>query len=116
MTTQEHKTPADVLLAAAELLEKPGAWTQNTFGLGDCYCVRSAISAAAGQPYRSAGDGPAELALAKTLPGFDTTRDGDLFGHSGSVIVRWNDATERTQSEVVAKLREAAALAREAGQ
>jgi hypothetical protein len=111
--TQEHRTPADILNAAADLLEKPGAWVQETFGRrGECYCVRGAISAAAGHNSLSIGDDPSEEALAKAL--FGPVRASQHL--AGSLIVQWNDAKGRTQSEVVAKLREAAALAREAGQ
>ncbi|WP_278070501.1 DUF6197 family protein [Brevundimonas sanguinis] len=100
---ESTKSPAEVLKAAADLLEKPGAWTQGAYArdssgksvgpdsqLAECFCALGAI--------RRSGNyaddvNPAAMALGRSI-GF---RVGD-----------WNDALKRTQSEVVAALREAA--------
>lgn len=94
----------EVLLAAADLIEPEGAWTQGELAhdgdgreadpLGEeatCWCVSGAIMRAQGDRF---------LATEKFWP---LERLIGLFP-------LWNDAPERTQSEVVAKLREAAAL------
>lgn len=101
-------TPAEILTKAADLLEKPGAWTQKELGrradgtpirCGEdmaeavCYCISGAIIAIAGPDHLMRCTRAVEKVTRK-LP------------------VIWNDAPERTQAEVVAKLREAAAKAR----
>lgn len=102
---------ADVLDAAADLLEPKGAWTQGAFarnadgdftGLSEfrgpavCWCIMGATEKVTDDP-RLAGE--ADRYVARLVPGFS--------------IEDFNDAPERTQAEVVAKLREAAALARQ---
>lgn len=99
---------ADTLEAAAKLIEPEGAWTQGVWGdANSCMCAEGAIYAAVGRdPMRgreSIADGASKF-LAKLLP-----------FHDGNAIAHWNDAPERTQAEVVIKLREAAAKAREQG-
>jgi hypothetical protein len=95
---------AEVLSKAADLLEKPGAWTKRAFARDAggrpvedptepeavCFCAAGAI-------WRSGGEvcGAAYNALLEYL--------GDAVFVSG-----WNDAKDRTQAEVVAALREAA--------
>lgn len=94
-----------VLLSAADLLEQPGAWTQNMlsatkrgYAIGAmednaaCWCAMGAIFREA----RGAGD--------LTRPAYDAL--ADVIGHGH--IPSWNDAPERTQAEVVAALRAAA--------
>jgi hypothetical protein len=101
---------ADVLDAAADLLEKPGAWTTrtcardrqgNTTGWdeddAECFCALGAI-------FR-AGKGD--------VSGADDFFGKALGGLGWGSIAPFNDAPGRTQDEVVAKLREAAALARQ---
>src|SRR4051794_26374328 len=95
---------SELLGRAAELIEPEGAWTQyieESLGVNGqrCYCMVGAIHQAA--------------------------QDSDFDGLNGAYIsgravtngsmVFFNDAPNRTQAEVVAKLREAAALAREPG-
>ncbi|KQM37975.1 hypothetical protein [Sphingomonas sp. Leaf10] len=104
---------SQVLSEAADLLEKPGAWTQNAFArdwLGRmtgplstkdtavCWCVMGA-TCVAGQ------DADEGQAADDFLRGFLGIPD----------LASWNDTPGRTQAEVVAKLREAAALAKEQG-
>ena len=95
---------SEVLAAAADLLEKPGAWTQGWYarderggicsaGASDaiCFCAVGAISKVSG------GLPPVQaLDLMRSAAGC-TDNIGD-----------WNDAPERTQAEVVTALRQAA--------
>lgn len=109
---------ADVLERAADLIEPEGAWTQHHYarneygtpfihcsrypeGVATCFCANGAINVAAGNK-------PTEDYTPATNFFADMFADGD----SGD----WNDAPARTQAEVVAKLREAAALARARGE
>lgn len=105
------QTPADVLRAAADLIEPEGAWTQGhywaspTLDSSDmeepskvpddafCFCALGAIARAADEEPDHACGHPAAEALKREV---------------GPVHI-WNDAPERTQAEVVAKLREVAA-------
>ena len=108
---------ADVLERAADLVEPEGAWTQEAYartasrtplGWGAhpsavCWCALGAIDAQQAGPIWAR----AAYMLADAV-GAKRTR-------FNSEIGAWNDAPHRTQAEVVAKLREAAALAREQG-
>lgn len=106
-------TVAEVLDGAADLLTPEGKWTQEQFARDNtggtyahgfdqratCWCVVGAIEkvrhAVALQPgYKD----PAVLFLERGI---------------GYVVTEWNDEPNRTQDEVVEKLRQAAALARE---
>lgn len=100
---------AEVLDRAADLIEPKGAWTQGVYACDEfgndlnpdgqwqpsptavCRCMYGAVAEIA-QPngYRCVPPS----------------------GSWGLPDTDWNDAPERTQAEVVAKLREAAALAR----
>ena len=114
------KTVSEILDRAADLIEPEGAWTQFDFARNargeawsdveleeslqsfepTCFCIFGAVAMAAEIP---SPDGP--MAADSVLL--------DAFGFvSTSQIADWNDAEGRTQAEVVAKLREAAALAR----
>ena len=118
--TQEHRTPADILNAAADLLEKPGAWTQGTeardqdgrslvWGTDErakCWCVVGALEWASGR-------GRAATERAKALYAQST---GIMMECLGAAIPDWNDAPDRTQAEVVAALRKAATLSGEPSQ
>jgi len=109
----EKLSVADVLDRAADLIEPEGAWTQHVFARdGDrrtywqdskatCRCIRGAVWFVAGSQRLDV-----ENALEAVLP---------ASGPGLSALVVYNDAPERTQPEVVAKLREAAAVARERG-
>lgn len=100
-------TAADVLERAADKLTPDGAWTQGDWAKNaegesveptspdaTCWCVRGALAAASGDEYGIYGPASEYVERLVQLP------------------VHWNDTPGRTQSEVVAKLREAAALAR----
>lgn len=111
-------TVSDILERAADLIEPEGRWTQDEFvrnlsgACGDelgpwprgklCFCVLGAISRANHDQLVG------EMTFAPVVQAM-----GLKFAHE---LARWNDAPGRTQAEVVAKLREAAAKAREAGQ
>ena len=95
---------ADILDRAADLIEPEGRWVQgNLFRLAGgkeiCWCAYGAILHT-----RSAHSEEAAELIERDLP---KTSPGGL-----RPIAAWNDAPERTQAEVVAKLREAANLAR----
>jgi hypothetical protein len=103
-------TVADILNKAADLIEPEGAWTQGAWQRGRsgrevkpdspravCWCVGGAI-----EHVSSIGIGSAAMT--------------ELRDHlSVMFISEWNDAPERTQAEVVAKLREAAMLSERDG-
>lgn len=83
---------ADVLHAAADLLERDG-WCQGVYvSHGGARCAEGAIHAVAPSSQVALD---AEMALSRAL--------------GGDHPVRWNDAPGRTQKQVAAKLREAAA-------
>lgn len=100
--------PSEILSAAADLIEQPGKWTQGEYakdgrGRGcygfdeqaQCFCLLGAIQKVTGEE--------------------DTY---ELRKHVRRVvgnraINNWNDASGRTQAEVVAALRQAAEKARE---
>lgn len=95
---------SEVLEKAAEILDAPGAWTQGSYGIGyggdlpggyRCLCAYGAIR---------------QIDPTSSYDAINFM--SDLLGMS---VPSWNDARKRTQSEVVAKLREAARLAREQG-
>jgi hypothetical protein len=99
------KTVADILTAAADLIEKPGAWTQGAFKRG-----------AAGGPFSCCGVG-AVYEVNRAAYGSQTAIDRlDSFAmrRGYSHFAAYNDAPERTQAEVVAALRAAAEKARTA--
>lgn len=105
---------ADVLERAADLIDEPGRWTRghiarNSAGEGVpadhpaavCWCAVGALERVSGEQ-----GGKPFHALLRVVGDFP---DEATFGE------KWNDAPGRTQSEVVSKLREAAALARKEG-
>lgn len=116
---------SDILEKAAEIVAS--GWTQGAFArdkagtdiadtfpheiVPTCFCVFGAINVANGlapDTERFGGtDGlsPADRFALRAL-GFDIAFQ----------LAEWNDAPDRTQAEVVAKLREAAALAQDQGQ
>ena len=103
-------TSTDILLAAADLLDRPGAWSPQALARnadGVCtspyeedavsWCATGALMRVSQeadiQDYRAA-----RAQLAETL--YESDHEPD--------IVDWNDAHGRTQAEVVAMLRRAA--------
>jgi hypothetical protein len=108
-------TVADVLERAADLIEPEGAWTQGAYArsvynrpIGNisratCFCALGAMNVAAGASAVNQDQPEPHIAFANAV------------GIKDYLIATWNDAPERTQAEVVAKLREAAALVRAEG-
>lgn len=92
------RSVADVLDAAADLLSKPGAWTQGEYvGInGDCWCALGAIRRFTGSENDFSAPGQALRRVIK----FDSIAD-------------WNDEPGRSQFEVVAAFREAAQASRQ---
>lgn len=103
---------SDIMEKAAEIVSR--GWTQRIFtnSARSCFCVRGALSVAAGAQMLTEGHKPSERLLAKVISGVSPRSDVA----AENSLVAWNDAPGRTQAEVVAKLREAAALARDQGQ
>lgn len=85
-------TIADVLSRAADLIVECG-WTQGEWENNGCFCLDGALMHVKGDTY--------------TFPELDLVCQAT----GAESAIWWNDAPERTQAEVVAKLREAAALA-----
>lgn len=92
-----------VLTAAAAILEKPGAWTQGSNArdadgvpvhvdspYAVCFCVRGALFIGAVENRAYAFDAEVRFSA-----------------HVMDATAHWNDAEERTQTEVVAALRAA---------
>jgi hypothetical protein len=96
----EQLSVADVLERAADLVAPEGAWARGS--MGDCtsrFCAWAAIIKASG--------GAQDVLVGAVAVADKVSRVG---------IVTYNDTLKRTQAEVVAKLREAAAKAREQGE
>lgn len=102
-------TVAEALRKAADLIEPKGAWSRGTRfrnsrgvplsswedpSAAVCYCAEGAIEAATGVRYSDAHRAFNTYLEAKCRPGIQ--------------IWVWNDALSRTQSEVVAALRDCA--------
>lgn len=101
---ESTKSPAEVLEAAADLLEKPGAWTQGSFArtasgasespfspAASCFCLRGALCRVSNRRLHDL------LEVETKALGFPTA----------AAMARWNDHPSRTQAEVVAALRQA---------
>jgi len=100
-TCDAPKTVADILTAAANLIEPEGAWLQGAYTQDlRCFCTLGALAHVSGKGATAVGVTPPAKALANHLNPEDSSAD--------RVITRWNDAPERTQAEVVAALRAAA--------
>lgn len=114
---------ADVLDRAADLIEPEGAWTQGSYAqdasannlmVGSakgavCWCALGSIDKIVGTEGREHPK-PEWLSAARTLASILEAKCG-----VNDTITSFNDAEGRTQAEVVAKLRQAASLAREQG-
>lgn len=114
-TCDAPKTVADILTAAADLIEPEGAWTQGEYGRlpsgraalnvrddAVCRCLIGAIFTVLPPEsgcLHEVEKGPAVQTMNEFL---------------GIGAYHWNDAPERTQAEVVAALRAAAEKARTA--
>jgi hypothetical protein len=112
---QEHLTPADVLNAAADLIEPEGRWTRGveardaegkelmwgTDPMATCWCMVGALEATS---RRGPNADMATQALFRSAIGI-------LCEVVGESVPDFNDAPECAQSDAVAALRKAAALA-----
>lgn len=124
--TAEQLKHSEVLSKAADLIEPEGAWTQGAQARNKrgqrvadsaknavCFCASGAIWRAA----RKAGVAGLSSSGGSIINDAHVALSTVINGRSLSArIPDWNDAPERTQAEVVAALRQAAAKAREAGQ
>ena len=110
------KPLSEVLACAADLIERPGGWTQGVFARDKrgykvdvdsadavCFCAVGAIRHCSGD-------------WSETIE----RKAQDLMGLTAPVafraIVGWNDDSDRKQEEVVAALRAASTKAKEQGQ
>lgn len=94
-------TVAEVLEGAADRVAN--GWCQGVYYYDGCFCVLGAIADACNEDAM-------KISFFERLPGEATHQ---LRGVTGAFVLQaWNDAPDRTQAEVVAKLREAAAVAR----
>lgn len=105
---------ADVLDRAADLIEPEGAWIQGRLCEDGCDLQNASCFCAMGAILRV---GSSSLIGRKSVPVFEASLPSGFreYGAGLRPAADWNDAPERTQGEVVAKLREAAAKAREQG-
>jgi predicted Abi (CAAX) family protease len=94
-------TPAQVLNAAADLIEPEGAWKQHGGNLRTCWCAGEAIAHVTVD--LDLLDRWVAIGAANNCLGLLTRQE----------TIPWNDVPGRTQSEVVAALRKAAELAKE---
>jgi hypothetical protein len=105
VTAPHERTVAEVLRAAADLIEPEGKWTQRSEARtvtgrpvgaceenAACWCILGAVQRVGGR-FAEREVTPALKKVIRFQPWI------------------WNDHKRRTQAEVVAKLREAAALA-----
>lgn len=109
-------TPLELLLSAREKIDTPEKWAQGDLGLDAdgkpsqspdtsiCFCMYGALRAAIGG---KSWDFPSD-------PSFMEARRVLKRAINGAHISEFNDATERTHSEVLAAFDQAIALAREA--
>jgi hypothetical protein len=106
---------SDILDKAADLIEPEGAWTRSWYAKTEtgvetdplnrgasCWCVIGAIRKAGGFTCDDQARPVGRFLEAVLPPKIES-------------LYTWNDNSRRKQAEVVAKLREAAALAREQG-
>ena len=122
----DAQSVAEVLERAADLIEPDGRWTRGAFSRNaDGSADLDDEALAASEPVCWCGLGAiAQTLRVDSLKGrlwsrLDTGLTGQAYRLLNEVVGTdfpdWNDAPERTQAEVVAKLREAAALARTKG-
>jgi hypothetical protein len=108
--------PSEVLARAADLIEPEGKWTQGAYGKTHtgkrvenlrwavCFCAVGAIAKVARRR-----PGRVHDSLFPPVRYVERANDIESLGF-------WNDVAWRTQAEVVAALRKASQLAKEAGE
>lgn len=102
---------ADILDRAADRLSKPGAWTQGAN-------ARDADGRGVSPNNPAAVCWCLSGVLYSVEPRYSVAREANDFMNRYVLVSyahHWNDAPERTQSEVIQTLRQAADKAREAG-
>jgi hypothetical protein len=106
---------AEVLERAADLLSKPGAWTQGAFVRNACGDV-TGFSCFRGRPVSFCIMGATGWVCRDLDEFIDHDADDFLTEYLGTPLDKWNDAPGRTQAEVVEALRGAALRASRAGE
>lgn len=104
---------ADVLERAADLIAKPGGWTQGRYKAAgeDCYCASGAIVVPLmNDPVLGHVAFAAEAFFGRYLRERNAIPDGK------NPVPYWNDMEDRQQAEVVTALRSAATAARQQGE
>ena len=103
---------SEVLAAAADLLEKPGAWTQGAMARVGLISV-GPLDTRQGQPTCRCAEAAIiwthyHRTLKQGWPGLGRCLDALRSIIGTRFVTAWNDAPERTQAEVVDALRQAA--------
>ena len=124
--------PVAVLLGAAELLEKPGAWTQHAFArdrdgstcaVSDeracCFCMQGAVNRVIWNKFGGHESSSIRQFTCKSDEMYFIIRNAWRTLHQKNSHlanhINWNDRTVRTQAEVVAELRGIAAAVQAGG-
>lgn len=110
----DPRSVSDVLTRAADIVER--GWCQGVYSRGaECVCAKGSIMRAADVPHLSPMWDPLpshdDVSLVARAKAYLVALMPPPLDPEECPIAAWNDALERTQAEVVAKLREAAALA-----
>lgn len=95
-TPAELDDTSKLLLKAADRIETHG-WCQGNYWVGEKSCLVGAITKAWGSDYKNDGSSQRALAYERVARSLGLPMPAD--------IIAWNDAKERTEDEVVAKLR-----------
>lgn len=103
MLNQSLRTTRDILVAAADLLDQPGRWTQYAF-------ARDASGNEVYPKDANASSFDVIGAIKRVSPSFTMAEEViEMIPYiDGKPLSRWNDDASRTQSEVAGKVREIA--------
>lgn len=103
MLNKPLRTTREILVAAADLLDRPGSWTQYAFARDE-----SGNEVYPKDPKASSFD--VIGAIKRVSPSFTIAEEViEMIPYiDGKPLSRWNDDTSRTQSEVAGKVREIA--------
>lgn len=117
LTIDHRQETADLLEAAADLLDQPDAWCQESYVTSDGrHCAIGAIRASAGYPGSYVLTTTAIAALAKWLitEGRWTSYCAcDSSSCHSSSVFNWNDMEDTVQNDVVTAMRKTALGLRE---
>lgn len=118
-TTKEELKPSDVLEHAANLIDEWGWARKNFVGINGAMCHLGAIRAATGwhvHGFKKGGWRIVDHDLSRAVERLTlAAQEYDMQALGVTSITRWNDEVCKSKAEAVAKLREAAALARSEG-